>query len=212
MSESLNVKKRDQTGKLHSRRMRRGGALPAVLYGHGEAPVALAASLDEIDAVIRHGAQVVDLVGDVSGQALLQDVQWDTFHQHVLHIDLLRVAKGDRVTVEVPVHLRGEAPGEHEGGVVEHLLHAVEIETSPAAIPETLYVSINQLALGKSVAASNLEGMPEDAKLLTNGDAVVVQCVEPTAAPEEEELAASASAEPEVIGRDEDGGEAEGGD
>lgn len=210
MSESLQVTKRDQLGKLNTRRLRRSGQLPAVLYGHGEDPVSLSASAEAVDAVMRHGAKVVDLAGDVAGQALLQDIQWDTFHQHVLHIDLLRVVKGDRVTVEVPVHLRGEAPGEKEGGVVEHLVHAVEIDTSPADIPESLFVSINQLALEATITATELEGLPADAKLLLSDDAVIVQCVEPTAAPEEEDLATSGSVEPEVIGRAESDAESEG--
>lgn len=208
MSDSLEVTKRVKTGKLNNRRLRRSGRLPAILYGHGEEPLSLSAAEESVEAVLRHGAQVVELAGDAQGQALLQHVQWDTFHRDVLHLDLLRVVKGERVTVEVPIQLRGEAPGERSGGVVELLLHAIEIETSPANIPEAVHVGINGLELGDSLSVADIEDMPEGAKPLVSDDAVVVQCVEPTVLPEEEEAVAD-GAEPEVIGGqgDEDGEE-----
>ena len=62
---------------------------------------------DQLRATLRHGHKVVDLAGDASGQALLQDVQWDAFHQHLVHVDLLRVDANERVTVEVPLLLMG---------------------------------------------------------------------------------------------------------
>lgn len=200
MSDTLKVTKRVETGKLNNRRMRAAGRLPAILYGHGEEPLSLSASEESVRAVLRHGAQVVQLAGDAKGQALLQEVQWDTFHRDVLHLDLLRVVKGERVTVEVPIQLRGEAPGERDGGVVDQVLHAIEIETSPAFIPEALHVGINSLELGGSLSVGDIEDMPDGAKALVEADAPVVQCFEPTVVPEEEEAAAADAAEPEIIG------------
>lgn len=203
MSEVLEVAAREQHGKLNNRRLRSRGKLPGVLYGHGEASVSLTIPADQLEASLRHGAHVVQLKGAAKGQALLQEIQWDTFQQHVLHVDLLRVDAKDRVTVEVPVILRGEAPGVREGGIVEHLLHQIEIETSPANIPEHLEANINDLHLDGSIKVSDLEGLPSGAKVLADSEATVAQCVEPTVIPEEEELAAGGE-EPEVIGRKED--------
>ena len=123
MAESLKVEKRKSFGKRNNDRLRRAGRLPAVLYGHGEESVSLTLAADQVEASLRHGAKVVDLNGDADGKALLQDVQWDTFYQHVLHVDLLRVHAGEKVTVEVPIELRGEAAGVREGGILEHVLH-----------------------------------------------------------------------------------------
>lgn len=207
MSDQLQVALRKESGKLRNRRLRQSGQLPAVLYGHGEESVSLAVSADQLEASLRHGAHVVDLQGDAKGQALLQDIQWDTFQQHILHVDLLRVDASDRVTVEIPLVLHGIAPGESEGGVVETLFHEIEIETSPSQIPEHLEVNINELHLGDSLKVSDLQGLPSGAKAMLDDDTTLVQCVEKTIVPDEDEVA-EGGAEPEVIGRDE---EADGG-
>ena len=203
MSEVLEVQQRDALGKLNNRRLRRQGKMPAVLYGHGKDPLSLAVPAEQLDATIRHGAKVVELKGAADGQALLQDVQWDVFQQHVLHVDLLRVEASDRVKVEVPLSLRGEAPGESEGGVLEHVTHFVEIETSPASIPDGLHVCINELHLGGTLRLADIEDLPGGATIVGDDQQPVVNCVEPTVQPDEEEAVAGA-VEPEVIGRSED--------
>lgn len=202
MSDVLQVENRKLFGKLHSRRLRASGHLPAVLYGHGKESISLSVHEDQLSASLRHGAQVVDLEGAITGQALLQDVQWDTFQQQVLHVDLLRVDASDRVTVEVPVVLRGEASGTHEGGVVGQLIRSVEIVTSPSAIPENLHLNVNNLQLDGSLTVADIENLPEGAELVADATRVVVQCVQPVAAPEDEaDLLAEGGAEPEIIGR-----------
>ena len=207
MADTLQVEERKQFGKAHNRRLRWAGRLPAVLYGHGAEPQHLTIPAEQLRASLRHGAKVVDLAGAADGQALFQEVQWDTFQQHVLHVDLLRVVKGERITVTVPVQTRGVAPGEAAGGVVSQSIHEVEIETSPAAIPEALHLNINQLELLGSLTIADIEDLPEEAKLVTEADKVVVQCVEPAAPVDEEEAAVEGGAEPEVIGRAADEGD-----
>jgi large subunit ribosomal protein L25 len=200
MTDILQVEKRDFTGKRRNHRLRLEGKLPGIIYGHGEEPVSVVVPADQLRATLRHGHKVVDLAGAASGQALLQDVQWDTFRQHLIHVDLLRVDASERVTVEVPLLLRGEAPGEKEGGIVVHLLHYVEIETSPVAIPEALHININHLALNQSLTLAAITDLPPGATLVTDADTVAVQCEEP--APEAEEaLAGAGGVEPEIIGR-----------
>lgn len=206
MSEVLEVKKRDLVGKLNNSRLRRAGKLPAVLYGHGKECLSLEVSADDLKSSLRHGAKLVQLKGAADGQALLQDIQWDTFQQHVLHVDLLRVEAQDRVKVNVDLLLRGEAPGEHEGGVVEHLVHFLEIETDPGHIPDHLHVSINQLHLGEELRISDIEDLPAGATVLGEPDMILVHCVEPTVLPEVEETGTD-GAEPEIIGGRQDEGE-----
>ncbi len=210
MADILNVEKRTTTGKRSNWRMRCEGKLPGIIYGHGEEPVMVTIPADQLRATLRHGQKVVDLAGAASGQALLQDVQWDAFQQHLVHVDLLRVDANERVTVEVPLLLKGEAPGEHEGGVVVHMVHYVEIETSPISIPEALHININHLQLHGSLKVGDVYDLPQGATLVTDADDVAVQCEEPAAEPEEE--LAAAGAEPEIIGRkaeDEDAAEKE---
>ncbi len=211
MSDVLEVSTRESLGKLNSRRLRAEGIVPAVLYGHGEASVSLELPADQLRASLRHGAHVVELQGAAKGQALLQAIQWDVFQQHILHVDLLRVDAKELVKVEVPIVLRGSAPGENEGGVIEFLMHSIEIETSVATVPDKLHLSVNGLHLEGSLKAADIEDMPAGATIVGNADAVIVQCVKPTAASDDEEVAGASGAEPEVIGQkaDEEGGGSE---
>jgi large subunit ribosomal protein L25 len=195
----LTVKKRETRGKRHARRQRAAGSVPAILYGHGEQCVSLTVKAAELAAALRHGAQVVDLQGELNEQALIKEVQWDTFASEVLHVDFNRVSAGERVTVTVGIELRGVAPGANAGGVVEQVTHELEIECPAMSIPDKLEVNINQLQLGQTRTVADLD-IPEGTTVLVPEDTVVVQCFEPL--PElEEEGAGLESAEPEIIGR-----------
>lgn len=199
MVDELNVQLRETRGKRHARRLRNAGWVPAVLYGHGEEPVSLSVSTEELDGAVRHGTRLVNLIGAVRQQAFVRELQWDTWGIHVLHVDFTRISAHERVQVQVTVELRGEAPGIKEGGVVEQLLHVVQIECEVTAIPEKVEVNVNHLNLGDSIGVQQLE-ISEGAKILGDAEAVVVHCVQPMVAPEEVEAEAE-EAEPEVIGR-----------
>jgi large subunit ribosomal protein L25 len=133
---------------------------------------------------------------------LIREVQWDTWGMNVLHVDFTRVSAHERIEVRVLVELRGEAPGLKEGGVVEQLVHEVEIECEAGDVPERIEVNINNLELDGSITADQLE-LSETAKALCAPDTVIVQCAMPAAVLEEEEVVAAeeGEAEPEVIGR-----------
>lgn len=198
MSEVLAVEPRKDLGKRHSRRLRSSGKVPAVLYGHGEASLSLSAPADQVRAVIRHGARVVDLTGAVSEKAFIRELQWDVYGLEVLHVDLTRVSADEKVEVELTIELRGEAPGVKDGGVVNQLVHVISAECLVSSIPEKLHLSINDLKLGDELTAARME-LPAGVALLDDPEMVIVECVEPKA--EEEVAAAAEGAEPEVIGR-----------
>jgi large subunit ribosomal protein L25 len=207
MAETLEVKLRDSLGTRNTRRMRRSGAVPVVLYGHGQPNVCLTVSAEQLEAALRHGSRLVHLTGAVTERAFLRDLQWDTYGLHPLHVDLTRVSEHEKVKVTVPVELRGEAPGVRAGGVINHLIHELDIECEVTAIPEKLYVSINQLKLGDSITIAQM-GIPAGVVVEGDVEEIVVECVEPAA--EVEEAAAEAvPGEPEVIGRKKEEEEAE---
>lgn len=201
MSDVLKVESRESLGKRNNARLRRSGRLPAILYGHGEEPVSLSLLSDQVQASLRHGARVVDLDGAASGKALLQDVQWDTFCHEVLHIDLLRVHAGEKVTIDVPIELRGEAIGVREGGIIEHLIHSIEIEVALDVIPEKLHLNIKNLGIDGHLTAKDIIDLPPGATILSDEDAMIVHCVMPSAEAEEEAAEEGAAAEPEVISK-----------
>lgn len=202
MSDVLKAEPRERVGKLHNRRLRAGGRIPAVLYGHGEGSVNLALSRDQLRVALRHNARLVELKGAAKGQALLQELQWDAFGRELLHVDLLRVQAGDVVSVEVPIDLKGEAPGEREGGIVNIVLHEIEVEAPPDALPERLHVDVSELELGGSLTTEKIIDLPEKAKLLVEPDTVLVTCEAPVEEPEEE-AAVAEPGEPEMVGRGE---------
>lgn len=201
MSDVLTAESRDQLGKLHNRRLRATGKIPAVLYGHGEGSQSLTLAKDQLRLVLRHGGKLVELQGAAKGQALLQALQWDAFGRELLHVDLLRVHAGDRVTVEIPIELKGEAPGEREGGVVELVLHEVTIEVSPANLPEKLVLDVSELEMNGSAGAEKILNLPQGAKVLINEGDIIVHCVPPAGEPPEEESLAPSSGEPELVGK-----------
>ncbi|MEK6247708.1 MAG: 50S ribosomal protein L25 [Planctomycetales bacterium] len=208
MAETLIANKRETRGTRHARRLRADGSIPAILYGHGQQSVSLTVNAAILTAAVRHGSRLVELSGDVAENALIREIQWDTFGAEILHVDFTRVSDDERIEVSVTIELRGEAPGIKVGGVVEHQIHALEVECPAVAIPEKMQVNINSLELGDSIFAKSIE-LPPNVSLLSAPDLVIVQCVEPTPEREDEGMG-TAGIEPEVIGRkadEEDGGE-----
>ena len=174
------------------------GSIPAVLYGHGLEPVALSIAAESLETAMRHGSRLVDLTGAVSEPAFIRELQWDTWGTHVVHVDFTRISADELVRVELTIELRGEAPGVKEGGVVDQLIHQVEVECPAGNIPDKLHVNINHLKLNDSILLGSVE-LPDKAKAFGDPAAIVVHCIVPVEKPDEEEGAA-APGEPEVIG------------
>ena len=202
MAETLNVEVRPAGGKRDAKRLRQAGSVPAILYGHGEKSVSLTVKAEQFASALRHGSRMVELSGGVNESALIRELQWDVYGTHVVHIDFARVSKDERIEVTVTVELRGAAPGIKAGGVVQHLVHEVEIECLAAAIPEKIQVNVNHLELLGTITNADLK-LPEGAKLLSDPEAICVQCVEPAEEVEESGLPGE-GAEPEVIGAKKD--------
>ncbi len=199
MAEQLNVRLRERRGKRNNRRLRKAGEIPAVLYGHGEEAVSLALSADEVNTAMRHGSRLVQLAGAVKEQAFIRECQWNTWGTQVLHLDFTRVSEHERVQVQISIELRGESPGQKSGGVVEHLIHEIDMECEVTEIPEKLSLSVNSLELGDTITVADLE-LPASAVVALAPETILVQCVEVAELADEDEGEA-AEAEPEVIGR-----------
>jgi large subunit ribosomal protein L25 len=198
MHDVIEVQSREQRGKRHAKRLRQTGYLPGIAYGQEKEPTSVSVPKEALRAVMRHGGKLVQLAGAVTGSALIRELQWDAFGAEVLHVDFLRVSADQRIQVSVSVELRGDSPGVKQGGVVEQLIREVEIEVRASAIPDKLHVNINSLELHGSLAAKDIEDLPEGAKLLIDPQAHVVHCTTPVEV--EEEVPLAEAAEPELIG------------
>jgi large subunit ribosomal protein L25 len=203
MAESvqLTVQPRDGIGSRALKRLRRQGLLPAVLYGHKEATVALTLGHDDFAKALRHGARLVELKGPKSAEAaIIQEVQWDHLGKDVLHVDFRRVSKDERVVVSVPLHLRGIAPGVSGGGILDQPLHVIDVECLVTAVPHEIRVPIGELQIGQALHVKDLR-LPEDVKAMADPEAIVVQVTAPMAEAPAAAAPVAETAEPEVIGR-----------
>src|SRR5262249_49180309 len=144
--------------------------------------------------------RVVKLKGAANDSALIRELQYDTFGLEILHIDFARVSEHERVRVEVPLEIRGQAAGLKEGRIIEHLIHTVEIECPVSAIPDKVTINIAALKLEDSMTVGQAT-LPEGAKIVSGADEIAVQCIKPKAEEEEgaAEPAAEGGAEPELI-------------
>ena len=203
MEEVIQVAVREGRGSQAAKRLRQQGQIPAILYGHGEENVALSVPASAFQAALRHGSRIIDLEGGVKEKAFIRDVQWDTYGIDVLHIDFTRVSAGEKVTATLAIELRGEAPGAKEGGMVEVLVHEVEVELPASEMVDHLDLNVSELHLNDSLTAASLI-LPTGATV-SDPDTVLVHCVPPKgAAPAAEP---TEGGEPEVIGQENDGEE-----
>ena len=208
MPDVLQVEIRKEVGKSATKKVRKSGRVPAVLYGHGKESVSVSVSTEQLGALIRHGGKLVDLQGEVADTALIRQVQWDAMGKAVVHFDLVRVSATESVEIKLPIELRGTAIGTREGGIVVFVAHDIEIQCPALAIPDKIAVNINGLQLAGSIKMADVE-LPAGATLLSDPEQIVVQCVAPMEALDEDATAAG-GAEPEIIGRkaeDEEEGE-----
>ena len=184
MSEQkLAAEVRTEFGKGYARRARMANLIPAVIYGHGAEPIHITLPAKATTLAVRTANALLSL--DINGEghlALVKDVQRDPIKQIIEHIDLLTVRQGEKVTVDVPVHVSGEtAPG-----TVHNLeLTVVSLEAEATHLPESVEVSIEGRAAGEHIHASDLV-LPKGSVLLTDAEALVVNISEAVEIAEEE--------------------------
>ena len=164
MQIEINANKRDEQGTGASRRLRRAGRVPGIVYGAGQTPQAV--DLDHKDLYLGlmneafHSSLLTLNVGGAQESVLLRDYQMHPYKRQVLHIDFQRVAAGEKLHTKVPLHfVNGEiAPGvKLGGGVVSHILTEVEISCLPGQLPEYIEVDLANLEMGQSIHLSDLK-------------------------------------------------------
>jgi large subunit ribosomal protein L25 len=196
---------REGRGSQQAKRLRRKGLIPGVVYGHKEATVSITLPCEEVAKAIRSGAHIVNLqTGNDTQTALIKETQWDHLGKELLHVDFARVSAHERVTVSIPLEVRGTAPGIAQGGVLDQPLHTLRVECPVVSIPASIRVHVGELQLGSAIHVRELV-LPEGVKAMDDPDVIVVhvtaKIVEVEAPAAEAVPAAGETAEPEVIGR-----------
>ena len=171
ISFELNAEPRTDTGKGASRRLRRAGKIPAIIYGGKKDPESLTLNHNEVIRNLEHEAFYSHIltvkVGGSETRAVLRDLQRHPSKPFVQHMDLQRVSESEKLRMHVPLHFIGEdaAPGVKAGGMVSHEIIEVDVECLPKDLPEYIEVDISGLDVGDSLHLSDLR-MPEGAVLL----------------------------------------------
>lgn len=172
---------RKEFGKGAARKLRASGHIPAVIYGHGENPTHVALPGHETALLIRRANALIDL--SIEGDkklVLVKDVQRDPVRQAIEHLDLVVVRKGEKVTVDIAVHVEGES---FSGTMVQVEHQSVSVEAEATHIPESITVSVEGLHEGSQIHARDLQ-MPAGSTLLSDPDMLILHVTLPAKADE----------------------------
>lgn len=211
---TLEVTRREKLGSRYARRERESGKLPAVLYGQGRDPVALSLNAKEAIRFFESGEKVFNIALAAENKTqtvLLKDIQYDYLGTNIIHADLTRVELDQEVESAIPVHLIGEAKGlKASGALLQHPTTMITVRTTVRNLPEGVDVRIDDLEIGDSILAGDVE-LPEGVELASDAEDLIasIQMSQEEAADAEAEEVSSESAEPERVGEDkpEDEGE-----
>jgi large subunit ribosomal protein L25 len=218
-SNVLEAQPRTPGNKNEARRVRRGGKLPGVLYGAGKEALSLTLDPRQVTRIL-HSATGHNTIFDLSlngerTKAMIVDWQYEPIKGALLHIDLKRIAMDQKLKVNVPIMLKGEAAGvKQQGGILEQVLREVEVECLPGDIPNSIDADVSDLVFGKVLRVADLPHS-DKLKFLTDPDQTVAHITtvkeEEVATPEVAAAeAAAAPTEPEVIKKGKQEAEEEG--
>lgn len=206
MADKITVKaeKRENRGKNDSRRLRVEGKIPVVVYGGGQESFSAVAELKDLAAILRTESGVntvfsLDVAGVGVDDVIFQDRQIDALHGRLIHADLRRFSKGEKIEMTVPIHLIGEAEGlKEEGAVLNQPLHEIKVLCEPAKTPDSIELDVSSLKVGESLHVSDLK-LGAGMEFHEPADTVVASIVIVSEAELEPQLETS---EPEVEGEE----------
>jgi len=204
---TLDVSERTDFGSRTSRRLRRSGFVPGIVYGGGSDPRPFQVPERAARAVLTHGGALIDVRfdGSASTPVVVKEQQRDPVRGRLMHLDLLEVKLDEVIEAEVPIELLGteEAPGVKEGGVLEHVTHQITIEALPTEIPESIPADVSGMSIGDTLQLSAIAA-PEGVEFAlgegVDADEVTIATLSPPRVEEEPEP--EVEEEAELIGEE----------
>lgn len=205
-SVNLSASTRSTTGKGVARKLRAAGQIPAVIYGHARVAMPLALDAHELTLLLEknpYQSTVIDLAFDGgTARTLIREIQRHPFKKQILHVDFQELVAGEKVSVHVPIQFSGIPDGvRNGGGVLDQIMHELEISVDPSNIPHFITVDVTPLAIGHSIHAGEVP-LPEGVELLTDADSTLCVCAAPKVEAEPTPVVAEAedaAGEPELI-------------
>jgi large subunit ribosomal protein L25 len=199
---TLSAEERSERGTRATKRLRRAGLVPGVVYGGGSGEsVSFKVDARVLRQVLVDGSALIDLeVGGKTRPVIVKDQQLHPVRDEVMHIDLLEVRLDEKIQTQVGVQIEGveEAPGVKEGGVLEHVTHQLNIEALPTAIPDSIVVDVSGMEIAATMHLSELTP-PEGVEFLDDPEeTIIATVVVPTEVEEPEEI----EEETELVGEE----------
>jgi large subunit ribosomal protein L25 len=206
---TLNADERTERGSRATRRLRRDGLVPGVVYGGGSGDsVSFKVDSRVLRQVLVDGSALIDLeVGGKTRPVIVKEQQLHPVRDEVIHIDLLEVRLDEKIQTTVGVQVEGaeEAPGIKEGGVLEHVTHQLNIEALPTSIPDSIVVDVSGMEIAATMHLSEV-AVPEGVTFLDDPEeTIIATVVVPTEVEEPEEI----EEETELVGEEAEAAEAE---
>lgn len=198
---TLNANVRAETGKGAARKIRQAGDIPAVIYGHNREPQSLVLNARETEKLVKSiavSSTVIELaIEGKTARTLIREIQRHPFKRHILHIDFQELVAGETVTVKCPIVYIGTPEGVRlEGGILDQIMHELQIQVDPGNIPNHIDVDISALKVGKSLHVSDLK-VPAGIKIVDDASSTV--CIVQQSKTHTDTPAAEGAAEPELI-------------
>jgi large subunit ribosomal protein L25 len=215
---NLIAQARSERGTGVARKLRQSGQVPAIIYGHSREPQSLAINTRELEKLLERVAAastVIELsIDGRSARTLIREIQRHPVKRSILHVDFQELVAGEKVTVSIPLVFVGSAEGVRAGGILDQVMHQLQIRVDPSSIPNHVDVDVTPLAIGHSIHVRDL-AIPAGVEVLDDGDATVCTVSAPRAS--ETPVAGvavvpEAAAEPELIRKPKEGEEEEGGE
>ncbi len=195
MQRKLKAEYRQGTGKSVTRKLRAQGKIPAILYGAGEENRLLVLDAHDTDVFLKHQAGESPVVSlEIDGETvdvIIKEVQRDPVFGKLLHVDFQILHKGEKVIVEVPVVVKGEAVGIKKGGVLEQVIREVEVRAIPSKLPRAIEVDVSHLDIGDAIHVRDLK-VEEGVEILEDPEQTVVTILAPKKVEEEKPAAEEA--------------------
>jgi len=204
---TLEVSRRERSGKEYAKKLRQDGKIPAVVYGGHKEPVAITVERKAVSDLIQksdHGIRSIFLLKmsgtDQQRHAMIKDMQMDPISRRMTHIDFVRVVMDEVVRITVPVNITGNSIGVKEGGILDWQIRELHVECLPSAIPDKIDVDITNLGAHEQVRVSDLQ-LPDGVKVSEDVHRVIVGVTSPRAeiVAEVAAVAEPVAGEPEVI-------------
>lgn len=211
----LNANVREISTKSSKNSLRKSGLVPGIFYMKGLDTVHIAVRDKELNSLVfTPDTHLISLNVDGKDEyeCVIKDVQFDPVTDKVVHFDLLGLVSGEKFQLEVPVQLQGAPVGVKEGGIIQHILHKLEIECLPSNIPQHINIEISQLKLGDAIHVRDLT--LENIEILNPKDSVIVTITHPKLEKEPEteepgEAEGEENAEPEIVSKGKSEGQEE---